>query len=70
MGKAAAKSVTEGLGVGRHVLDNSRLSAFHPGDCVLVIAGAGIDIHGLFNGRSKVSLGGLPGQIGAGNFDL
>ncbi len=52
------------------MLDHAGLAAFQLGYAVVVAFGAGIDIHRFIDGRLKVGLGGLPGQIGAGYLDL
>lgn len=52
------------------MLDYPRLSAFYLGDAVFVVAGAGVDVHRLVDGRFKVGGGRLFCQIGAGDFDL
>lgn len=54
----------------RHVLDYARLSALDLGDAVFVVAGTGVDVHSLVDGRFKVGGGRLFGQVGAGDFDL
>ena len=59
-----------GLGVCCHVLDNARLTALDFRDAVIVILGAGVDIHGLIDSGRQVCLGSLPGQVGARNFHL
>ncbi len=57
-------------GVGRHVLNNTGFTAFNPGNAVIILLGAGIDIHGLIDGGKQICLGSLPGQIGARNLHL
>ena len=53
------------LSVSSHVLDHSRLAAFHVGDAVLVVFGARIDIHSFIDGRCKISMGSLLSQVRA-----
>lgn len=57
-------------GVGRHVLNNTGFTAFNPGNAVIILLGAGIDIHGLIDGGRQVCLGRLSGQVGARNLHL
>lgn len=52
-------------GVGRHVLNNTWFTAFDLGNAVIILLGAGIDIHGLIDGGRQICLGSLPGQVGA-----
>lgn len=53
-----------------HVLDDTGFAALNTGDAVLVILGAGINVHRLVDGGFQICLGCLPGEIGSGNFDL
>ena len=53
-----------------HVLYYARFAALNSGDTVLVILGAGVDVHSLVDGGFQICLGCLPGEVGAGNFDL
>ena len=57
-------------GVRPHMLNHAGLAAFELGNAVVVISGAGIHVHRLVDSGFEVGLGGLPGQIGAGDFHL
>ena len=52
------------------MLDHAGLAAFEPGNAVMVTSGAWIDVHRFVDGGFKVGLGGLPGEIGTGDFHL
>ena len=57
-------------GVRCHVLNNTWLAAFNFGNAVIILLGAGVDIHGFIDSGRQVCLGSLPGQVGARNFHL
>ena len=68
---AAGDMVVAGLtGVRCHVLNNTWLAAFNFGNAVIILLGAGVDIHGLIDSGRQVCLGSLPGHVGASNFHL
>ena len=52
-------------GVRGHVLNNTWFTAFDLGNAVIILLGAGIDIHGLIDGGRQIRLGSLSGQVGA-----
>jgi hypothetical protein len=68
---AAGDMVVAGLtGERCHVLNNTWLAAFNFGNAVIILLGAGVDIHGFIDSGRQVCLGSLPGQVGARNFHL
>ena len=66
-GEMAAASLT---GMGGHVLNDTWFAAFDLGNAVIILLGAGIDIHGLIDSGRQIRLGSLPGQVGARNLHL
>lgn len=52
------------------MLNDTWFAAFDLGDAVIILPGAGIDIHGLVDSGGQICLGRLLGQVGARNLHL